>query len=106
MPRRRAWAEGSGPRRQLRHPVRPAPERRAGAGTGLPGGGGAEGPPSGGCPVPVDRRPMMGAMPPLPVEADIAGHTDAYFNRTKQIVERFGDCRVTYAVFLRRPVVS
>jgi nicotinate phosphoribosyltransferase len=48
----------------------------------------------------------MGAMPPLPVEADIAGHTDAYFNRTKQIVARFGDCRVTYAVFLRRPVVS
>jgi nicotinate phosphoribosyltransferase len=48
----------------------------------------------------------MGAMPPLPVEADIASHTDVYFNRTKQIVARFGDCRVTYAVFLRRPVVS
>jgi nicotinate phosphoribosyltransferase len=44
--------------------------------------------------------------PPLPLEADIAGHTDAYFNRTKAIVARFGDCPVTYAVFLRRPVVS
>jgi nicotinate phosphoribosyltransferase len=37
---------------------------------------------------------------------DIAGRTDSYFNRTKAIVRRFGDCRVTYAVFLRRPVVS
>lgn len=36
----------------------------------------------------------------------IAGHTDVYFNRTKEIVARFGDARVTYAVFLRRPVVS
>ncbi|HET6182740.1 MAG TPA: nicotinate phosphoribosyltransferase [Acetobacteraceae bacterium] len=37
---------------------------------------------------------------------DIAARTDTYFNRTKQIVARFGDKRVTYAVFLRRPVVS
>jgi nicotinate phosphoribosyltransferase len=37
---------------------------------------------------------------------DIAARTDSYFNRTKAIVRRFGDCRVTYAVFLRRPVVS
>ncbi|MBI0435752.1 nicotinate phosphoribosyltransferase [Roseomonas sp. KE0001] len=36
----------------------------------------------------------------------IAGLTDAYFNRTKAIVARFGDARVTYAVFMRRPVVS
>jgi nicotinate phosphoribosyltransferase len=37
---------------------------------------------------------------------DIAARTDSYFNRTKAIVGRFGDCRVTYAVFLRRPVIS
>ncbi|MCL2429596.1 MAG: nicotinate phosphoribosyltransferase, partial [Alphaproteobacteria bacterium] len=37
---------------------------------------------------------------------DIAARTDAYFNRTKEIVARFGDKRVTYAVFLRRPVIS
>jgi nicotinate phosphoribosyltransferase len=49
---------------------------------------------------------MNAAMPPLPAEADIAGRTDVYFNRTKEIVARFGDCRVTYAVFLRRPVIS
>jgi nicotinate phosphoribosyltransferase len=39
-------------------------------------------------------------------DLDIAARTDKYFNRTRQIVGRFGDKRVTYAVFLRRPVVS
>jgi nicotinate phosphoribosyltransferase len=39
-------------------------------------------------------------------EADVAAWTDQYFRRTRQIVERFGDARVTYAVFMRRPVVS
>ncbi len=38
--------------------------------------------------------------------ADIDARTDAYFNRTRAIVARFGDKRVTYAVFLRRPVIS
>src|ERR1700733_2114299 len=37
--------------------------------------------------------------------ADIAARTDSYFNRTKEIVARFGDKRVTYALFLRRPVI-
>jgi len=37
---------------------------------------------------------------------DIAARTDAYFNRTRAIVRRFGDRRVTYAIFLRRPVIS
>ncbi|WP_428486914.1 nicotinate phosphoribosyltransferase [Rhodopila sp.] len=37
--------------------------------------------------------------------ADIAARTDSYFNRTKQIVTHFGDKPVTYAVFLRRPVI-
>jgi nicotinate phosphoribosyltransferase len=46
-------------------------------------------------------------MTPTPLhDADIAARTDAYFNRTRAIVSRFGDRRVTYAVFLRRPVVS
>jgi nicotinate phosphoribosyltransferase len=39
-------------------------------------------------------------------DAAIAGRTDVYFNRTKAIVQRFGECTVTYSVFLRRPVVS
>ena len=29
----------------------------------------------------------------------------AYFDRTREVVARFGDKRVTYAVFLRRPVI-
>jgi nicotinate phosphoribosyltransferase len=41
-----------------------------------------------------------------PSDADIAAQTDVYFNRTKAVVQRFGDVRVTYAIFLRRPVVS
>ncbi len=41
-----------------------------------------------------------------PLDADIAARTDVYFNRTREVVARFGDRRVTYAVFLRRPVIS
>lgn len=37
---------------------------------------------------------------------DIAAWTDSYFNRTRAIVERFGDKHVTYAIFMRRPVIS
>jgi nicotinate phosphoribosyltransferase len=45
-------------------------------------------------------------MIPAPLDdADIAARADAYFNRTRDIVARFGDRRVTYAVFLRRPVL-
>ena len=39
-------------------------------------------------------------------ESDIAAWTDRYFARTKHAVERFGDARVTYAVFIRRPTIS
>jgi nicotinate phosphoribosyltransferase len=39
-------------------------------------------------------------------DESIAARTDSYFNRTKAVVQRFGDCRVTYAVFLRRPVIA
>jgi nicotinate phosphoribosyltransferase len=37
---------------------------------------------------------------------DIARETDVYFRKTKEIVRRFGDREATYAVFLRRPVIS
>jgi nicotinate phosphoribosyltransferase len=39
-------------------------------------------------------------------EADIAAWTDHYFRKTKEVVARFGDAIVTYAAFMRRPVVS
>src|SRR6185295_4687712 len=32
--------------------------------------------------------------------------TDLYFLKTKAVVEKFGDARVVYAVFMRRPVIS
>jgi len=41
-----------------------------------------------------------------PDNDSVARFTDSYFNRTKKIIGRFGDSRVTYAVFMRRPVVS
>ena len=40
------------------------------------------------------------------IEHDVSSRTDAYFTRTREVVGRFGDRRVTYAVFLRRPVVA
>jgi len=46
-------------------------------------------------------------MPPDDGTSDneISDWTDAYFNRTKRTIERFGDVLVTYVVFMRRPVV-
>ena len=40
------------------------------------------------------------------LDRDVAARTDAYFNRTRAIVARFGDASVTYALFLRRPVIA
>ncbi len=36
----------------------------------------------------------------------IRAWTDTYFNKTKETVGKFGDTTVTYAIFMRRPVVS
>jgi nicotinate phosphoribosyltransferase len=38
-------------------------------------------------------------------EAVVARRTDHYFKRTREIVHAHGDMRVTYAVFMRRPVI-
>ncbi len=40
-----------------------------------------------------------------PAAGDVPFYTDKYFTRTRRIVERFGDIDVTYAVFMRRPVL-
>ena len=40
----------------------------------------------------------------FPGADEVARYADHYFLRTKATVERFGDKRVTYAVFMRRPV--
>jgi nicotinate phosphoribosyltransferase len=52
------------------------------------------------------RNSAVTAAPGPDLNADIAGRTDVYFNRTRAVVARYGDRRVTYAVFLRRPVIS
>ena len=51
-------------------------------------------------------RPRAAAVKRPDLEHDITARTDSYFNRTRAIVEKFGDSRVNYAVFLRRPVIS
>jgi nicotinate phosphoribosyltransferase len=52
-------------------------------------------------------KPKRFSTEPWPLEeAEIAAWTDHYFRRTKEAVGRFGDSIVTYAVFLRRPVIS
>ncbi|MGC2856277.1 nicotinate phosphoribosyltransferase [Novispirillum sp. DQ9] len=43
---------------------------------------------------------------PWPPAEALSDWTDAYFTRTRGVVERFGDRRVTYAVFMRRPVLA
>jgi nicotinate phosphoribosyltransferase len=40
-----------------------------------------------------------------PANGDVGRYTDKYFSKTRAIVERFGDAAVTYAVFMRRPVL-
>ena len=41
-----------------------------------------------------------------PNETEVGRLTDQYFNRTKAIIGAYGDTTVTYAIFMRRPVVS
>jgi nicotinate phosphoribosyltransferase len=50
-----------------------------------------------------DARPAGGT---APNGAALAARTDSYFLKTKAIVGRFGDRPTTYALFLRRPVIS
>ena len=40
------------------------------------------------------------------VDGRLAARTDSYFLKTKAIVGQFGDRAATYAVFMRRPVIS
>jgi nicotinate phosphoribosyltransferase len=51
-------------------------------------------------------RPRPGGGPQThPDNEEIELYTDHYFNRTKRVIGKFGDARVTYAIFMRRPVV-
>jgi len=42
---------------------------------------------------------------PTPGPGEVERLSDKYFLKTKAVVERFGDVTVTYAVFMRRPVI-
>ncbi|MBB4315044.1 nicotinate phosphoribosyltransferase [Roseospira marina] len=53
--------------------------------------------------IPSDAAESLGSTWPHPNL--VPSWTDVYFVRTREIVRRFGDCRVTYAIFMRRPVV-
>ena len=51
-------------------------------------------------------RPRAGGAPQThPDNEEIEQYTDHYFNRTKRVIGKFGDQRVTYAIFMRRPVI-
>ncbi|MBT7145566.1 MAG: nicotinate phosphoribosyltransferase, partial [Rhodospirillales bacterium] len=39
------------------------------------------------------------------MDEHINGWSDSYFLKTRNIVSKFGDITVTYAVFMRRPVL-
>src|SRR5437763_16915891 len=56
--------------------------------------------------TPPTREAAMAADPVKPKQADLAARTDSYFLKSKAIVGRFGDRPATYAVFMRRPVIS
>jgi nicotinate phosphoribosyltransferase len=43
---------------------------------------------------------------PSPAADEVESLTDTYFNKTRAIVGKFGDTLVTYAIFMRRPVIS
>ena len=55
----------------------------------------------------AEAAPAPGSASDWPLDAAaLTAWTDHYFTKTKAAVGRFGDQTVTYALFLRRPVVS
>lgn len=64
---------------------------------------------AGASPRPSEPDPAAAAEPPLarphPAADAIAAWTDRYFVKTRDTIARFGDVTVTYAVFMRRPVI-
>jgi nicotinate phosphoribosyltransferase len=54
---------------------------------------------------PLDASQLLTTTVAHPGTETLPLYTDKYFTRTRQVVERFGDVQVTYAVFMRRPVL-
>jgi nicotinate phosphoribosyltransferase len=55
--------------------------------------------------MPKGVTPLVPPVQAAELERQIAAHTDTYFKKTKEIVAQTGDKTVTYAVFMRRPVI-
>ena len=55
---------------------------------------------------PADSAPISAGPAAGPDPETVEQWTDLYFLKTKAVVEKFGDARVVYAVFMRRPVIS
>src|SRR5262249_54738815 len=110
MHRRRQGSHRAEPGRPLPHALRSTAERQSGPRARLPDRRGAEA--GARRPGTQDRRRVLsrtGAPRGLVMQPDveqIPAWTDHYFLRSKTTVERFGDRTVTYAVFMRRPVIS
>ena len=51
-------------------------------------------------------KPQGGSRGPWPNAREVPAWTDHYFRRTAAAVQHFGDVEVTYAVFMRRPVIA
>lgn len=56
-------------------------------------------------PKQTDITPFVSPAQATELERDIAGRTDVYFKKTKAVVQQYGDKQVTYALFMRRPVI-
>ena len=60
--------------------------------------------PSSGSPPDPDENTPIPRTAYHPGDGSLSRYVDKYFLRTKDVVGKFGDCTVTYAVFMRRPV--
>jgi len=56
-------------------------------------------------PPALPKHPEPRNAPAAEIEQQVAAWTDHYFRRTREIVRANGDVIVTYAVFMRRPVI-
>ena len=54
----------------------------------------------------MDDKFLIMPAPLWPPENHMAEWTDSHLSRARQVVGRFGDCTVTIAVFMRRPVLA
>ncbi|MBT5351326.1 MAG: nicotinate phosphoribosyltransferase, partial [Rhodospirillales bacterium] len=52
-----------------------------------------------------DEQPSVNNSNGKDMDEHINGWSDSYFLKTRNIVSKFGDITVTYAVFMRRPVL-